>query len=64
MIFIPSQKPVEKRLRTFRQHQVVEDQKMTEINPGKSTEKDVGKSLSKDLLRKVKLLKGKIFHVG
>lgn len=60
----PLQRPVEKRLRTFRQHQVVEDQKMTEINPGKSTEKDVGKSLSKDLLRKVKLLKGKIFHVG
>lgn len=47
------QKPVEKRLRTFKQHQVVEDQKMAQINPGKSTNKVEGKSLSKDLLRKV-----------
>lgn len=47
------QKPVEKRLRTFKQHQVVEDQKMAQINPGKSTNKVEGKSLCKDLLRKV-----------
>ena len=45
---------MEKRLRTFKQHQVVEDQKIKEPNPGKFTEKDTGKSLSKDLLRKVK----------
>lgn len=48
------QKPVEKRLRTYKQHQAIEDDKIKETIPEKSRKKDTGKSLSKDLLRKVK----------
>lgn len=47
------QKPVEKRLRTFKQHQAIEDTKTKKILPEKSAPKETGKSLSKDLLRKV-----------
>lgn len=47
------QKPVEKRLRTFKQHQAIEDTKTKKILPEKSAPKKTGKSLSKDLLRKV-----------
>ncbi|XP_078359990.1 uncharacterized protein LOC144644388 [Oculina patagonica] len=47
------QKPVEKRLRTYKQHQAIEGDKLKEAIPEKSTRKDTGKSLSKDLLRKV-----------
>lgn len=48
------QKPVEKRFRTFKQHQAIEDTKTKKILPEKSAPKETGKSLSKDLLRKVK----------
>ena len=48
------QKPVEKRFRTFKQHQTIEDTKTKKILPEKSAPKETGKSLSKDLLRKVK----------
>jgi len=47
------QKPVEKRLRTFKQHQAIEDTKTKKIIPEQSAPKETGKSLSKDLLRKV-----------
>lgn len=54
MILICLQKPVEKRLRTFKQHQAIEDTKTKKIIPEQSAPKETGKSLSKDLLRKVK----------
>ena len=53
IILIWLQKPVEKRLRTFKQHQAIEDSKTEKILP-EQLPKETGKSLSKDLLRKVK----------
>jgi len=54
VILIWLQKPVEKRLRSFKQHQAIEDTKTVAIIPEQSAPKETGKSLSKDLLRKVK----------
>ncbi|XP_068744837.1 uncharacterized protein [Montipora capricornis] len=48
------QKPVEKKLRTFKQHQTLQVDEAIVANPGdRSTGKDVEKSISRDLLRKV-----------
>jgi len=56
VILIWLQKPVEKRLRTFKQHQAIEDNKTKAIIPEQSARKETGTSLSKDLLRKVKTI--------
>ena len=48
------QKPVKKRLRIFKQHQALKDDKTKETIPAeKTTETETGKSLSRDLLKKV-----------
>jgi len=51
------QKPVEKRLRTFKQHKALEESKIKDTIPTvKPAERNTGKSLSRDLLKKVKIL--------
>ena len=57
MILIWLQKPVEKRLRTFKQHHAIEDTRTNKIIPEQSAPKETEKSLSKDLLRKVKRIR-------
>ena len=60
LTYLPStifQKPVEKKLRTFKQHQTLQVDEAIVANPGdRSTGKDVEKSISRDLLRKVKVI--------
>ena len=56
LLFRIQQTPVEKRLRTFKQHQPLKNNKTQQSNhaEAESTENETGKSLSKNLLKKVK----------
>ena len=56
LLFWIQQTPVEKRLRTFKQHQPLKNNKTEESKHAEteSTENETGKSLSKNLLKKVK----------